>query len=181
MNAIQRPIRGSNTQGNSRSLKIANRLGASRVVSDSSRNVTWRLALDASPRGCRVPSTPQLLAESTGNLGRGLIPLAGEPLGTPHNYGADRLFVYIELKGNSDPLQSEAVTAIERAGHPVVRIGVKDVSSLGGEFSRWEIAVAGCRSRRGIRIGHVADLPWGSSIRCRPPIAEMGCARLARG
>lgn len=54
------------------------------------------------------------------------------------------------------------MTAIERAGHPVVRIGVKDVSSLGGEFFRWEIAVAGYRSRRGIRMGHVADLPWGT-------------------
>ena len=84
----------------------------------------------------------QLLAESTGKLGRGLIPVAGEPLATPERYGADRFFVHIQLEGQADAAQIDAVAALERAGHPVARIRVKDVWSLGGEFFRWEIAVA---------------------------------------
>jgi transaldolase / glucose-6-phosphate isomerase len=84
----------------------------------------------------------QLLAESTGKQGRGLIPLAGEPLGTPERYGADRFFAYLELDGKADPAQRQAVEALERAGHPVARICVKDIWHIGQEFFRWEIATA---------------------------------------
>jgi transaldolase/glucose-6-phosphate isomerase len=84
----------------------------------------------------------QLLAESTGKHGHGLIPLAGEPLATPDRYGRDRFFVYLELEGQAEPSQRQAVEAVERAGHPVARICVKDVWHLGQEFFRWEIAVA---------------------------------------
>ena len=84
----------------------------------------------------------QLLAESTGKLGRGLIPLAGEPLTTPQHYGGDRFFVYVELDGHADPSQREAMAAIEKAGHPVTRICVKDIWHIAQEFFRWEIAIA---------------------------------------
>jgi transaldolase/glucose-6-phosphate isomerase len=84
----------------------------------------------------------QLLAESTGKHGRGLIPLAGEPVTTPDRYGSDRFFAYLELEGKSDPSQRQAVDALERAGHPVARIGVKDIWHVGQEFFRWEIATA---------------------------------------
>jgi len=84
----------------------------------------------------------QLLAESTGKQGRGLIPLADETLTTPEHYGADRFFAYLELDGHSDPGQRQAVEALERAGHPVARIRVVDVSAIGQEFFRWEIATA---------------------------------------
>ena len=84
----------------------------------------------------------QLLAESTGKHGRGLIPLAGEPLTTPERYGSDRFFAYLELDGQIDPLQRKAVEALDLAGHPVVRISVKDVWHIGQEFFRWEIATA---------------------------------------
>ena len=84
----------------------------------------------------------QLLAESTGKQGRGLIPLAAEPLTTPDRYGGDRFFAYLELDGQCDPAQRRAVEALERAGHPVARICVKDVWHIGQEFFRWEIAVA---------------------------------------
>ena len=84
----------------------------------------------------------QLLAESTGKHGRGLIPLAGEPLTTPERYGSDRFFAYLELEGQVDPSQRQAVEALERAGHPVARISVKDVWHIGQEFFRWEIATA---------------------------------------
>ena len=84
----------------------------------------------------------QLLAESTGKQGRGLIPLAGEPLTAPERYGSDRFFAYLELDGQVDPSQRQAVEALERAGHPVARISVKDVWHIGQEFFRWEIATA---------------------------------------
>jgi len=84
----------------------------------------------------------QLLAESTGKQGRGLIPLSDEPLTTPEHYGDDRFFAYLELEGFADPSQRQAVDALSRAGHPVARIGVKDIWHIGQEFFRWEIATA---------------------------------------
>jgi transaldolase / glucose-6-phosphate isomerase len=84
----------------------------------------------------------QLLAESTGKHGHGLIPLAAEPLAMPGHYGSDRFFAYLELDGHGDPSQREAVAALERAGQPVARIVVKDIWHIGQEFFRWEIATA---------------------------------------
>jgi len=92
----------------------------------------------------------QLLAESTGKRERGLIPLAGEPLATPEHYGSDRFFAYLELDGQFDPSQRRAVEALERAGHPVARIRVKDIWHIGQEFFRWEIATAVAGSIMGI-------------------------------
>jgi transaldolase/glucose-6-phosphate isomerase len=84
----------------------------------------------------------QLLAESTGKRGRGLIPLAGEPLATPECYGSDRFFAYLELDGSAGLSQRQAMDALEQAGHPVARIRVKDIWHIGQEFFRWEIATA---------------------------------------
>jgi transaldolase/glucose-6-phosphate isomerase len=84
----------------------------------------------------------QLLAESTGKHGRGLIPLAGEPPAIPERYGSDRFFTYLELEGRADLSQRQTVEALEWAGHPVARISVKDIWHIGQEFFRWEIATA---------------------------------------
>jgi transaldolase/glucose-6-phosphate isomerase len=84
----------------------------------------------------------QLLAESTGKQGRGLIPLAGEPLGPPEVYGADRVFIYLELESGADPDQRLAIETLKAAGHPVVTLVLKDLWSLGSEFFRWEMATA---------------------------------------
>jgi transaldolase/glucose-6-phosphate isomerase len=84
----------------------------------------------------------QLLAESTGKQGRGLIPLTGEPLTAAERYGKDRFFAYLELDGQADSSQRETVAALESAGHPVARINVKDIWHVGQEFFRWEIATA---------------------------------------
>ena len=92
----------------------------------------------------------QLMAESTGKQGKGLIPLADEPLTTPDRYGSDRFFAYLELEGKADPAQREAVNALAKAGHPVVRIVIKDVWDIGQEFFRWEIATAVAGSIIGI-------------------------------
>jgi transaldolase/glucose-6-phosphate isomerase len=84
----------------------------------------------------------QLLAESTGKDGKGLIPVDREPLGAPEAYGKDRLFVYVRLASKVDAKQEERVTALEAAGQPVVRIEIEDAYDLGAEFFRWEFATA---------------------------------------
>ncbi len=84
----------------------------------------------------------QLVAESTGKEGEGILPIAGEVLGRPDAYGNDRLFLYLRLATAPDAAQDEAVDALERAGHAVVRVGVDDVYAVGAELFRWEIATA---------------------------------------
>src|SRR6266446_5469805 len=92
----------------------------------------------------------QLLAESTGKLGRGIIPLDGEPMGAPAVYGSDRLFAYLRLASDQDSEHDQAVAALEQAGQPVVRITVADKMQLGQEFFRWEMATAVAGSILGI-------------------------------
>jgi transaldolase/glucose-6-phosphate isomerase len=84
----------------------------------------------------------QLLAESTGKQGRGVVPIDREPLGEPDAYGPDRLFIYVRLSSAADAAQDRAVEALEAAGHPVVRIELADLYDLGGEVFRWEFATA---------------------------------------
>ena len=83
----------------------------------------------------------QLIAESTGKDGKGLIPVDGEPLGRPEVYGDDRVFVRMRAAHRPDGLD-EQVQALEAAGHPVITIDVPDAYDLGAEFLRWEIATA---------------------------------------
>ena len=84
----------------------------------------------------------QLLAESTGKLGKGLIPVDSEPLGEIGAYGDDRVFAYLSLSGHLDPKREGLVKALEAAGHPVARITLASREMLAQEFFRWEIAVA---------------------------------------
>jgi transaldolase/glucose-6-phosphate isomerase len=84
----------------------------------------------------------QLLAESTGKEGKGVLPVSGEPLGLPSVYGEDRLFVHIRLKDQADKDLEDSVAALKAAGHPIVTISMDDLLDLGQEFFRWEIATA---------------------------------------
>ncbi|APH59184.1 bifunctional transaldolase/phosoglucose isomerase [Granulibacter bethesdensis] len=84
----------------------------------------------------------QLLAESTGKQGKGLIPVADEPRLDPTAYGNDRFFAYIALKDGEDAEQAAFVAALEKAGHPVARLTVPSTLHIGQEFFRWEIATA---------------------------------------
>lgn len=84
----------------------------------------------------------QLLAESTGKIGRGLIPVDREPLGSPGVYGHDRIFVYERYLPGPDVSQETALKALEHAGHTIVRLDVQDKYDLGQEMFRWEIATA---------------------------------------
>ncbi len=82
----------------------------------------------------------QLLAESLGKDGTGLVPVADEPLGAPNVYGDDRIFVSIVLEG--DTTHDAALAKLADAGHPVLRLTLKDSMDLGAEFFRWELATA---------------------------------------
>ncbi len=100
----------------------------------------------------------QLLAESTGKIGKGLIPVAGELPGAPPVYGNDRVFVYLRLESAPDAAQDKSVAALESAGQPVVRIAVGEPYNIGEEFFRWEIATAVAGSIIGIHPFNQPDV-----------------------
>lgn len=83
----------------------------------------------------------QLLAESTGKEGKGLVPVTGEPAGGPDDYGADRVFVNISF-GMEDEKRSGMLKALAEANQPVISLRLSDVYELGGEFLRWEVAAS---------------------------------------
>lgn len=82
----------------------------------------------------------QLIAESTGKDGRGILPVVGEPLGSPNVYRNDRLFVYLQLE--NDSTHESTLAALEEAGHPVIRLRLRDPYELGRQFFLWEMATA---------------------------------------
>ena len=92
----------------------------------------------------------QLIAESTGKEGTGIVPVAGEPLASPDRYGEDRLFVYLRLEGDDNALYDAALKALGDSGQPVVRLDLADVYDLGAEFFQWEMATAVAGSVLGI-------------------------------
>jgi transaldolase/glucose-6-phosphate isomerase len=100
----------------------------------------------------------QLIAESTGKVGKGIIPVDREPLAKPDTYGNDRVFAYLRLEGGANAAQDAAITALEAAGHPVVRITVDNIYNLGQEFFRWEIATAVAGSIIGINAFNQPDV-----------------------
>lgn len=100
----------------------------------------------------------QLLAESTGKVGKGIIPVDREALSTADVYGDDRVFVYVRLESGADPNQDAKVDAIEKAGHPVVRIALADIYDLGAEFFRWEVATAVAGAIIGINAFNQPDV-----------------------
>jgi len=100
----------------------------------------------------------QLIAESTGKLGKGIIPVDREALGAPEVYGNDRVFAYIHTEHAAESQHESKLAAIEKAGHPVVRISMADIYDLGAEFFRWEIATAIAGSILGINAFNQPDV-----------------------
>jgi transaldolase/glucose-6-phosphate isomerase len=100
----------------------------------------------------------QLIAESTGKIGKGIIPVDREKLAKPEAYGNDRVFAYLTLAGKANKAQDAAVAAIEKAGHPVARITLANSYALGQEFFRWEIATAVAGSIIGIDAFNQPDV-----------------------
>lgn len=84
----------------------------------------------------------QLLAESTGKEGTGLIPIAQEPVLRPRAYGIDRFFVYLKLKGDKNHRLDQAVQALVKAKQPIIQFNLRDRYDVGAEFFRWEFATA---------------------------------------
>jgi transaldolase / glucose-6-phosphate isomerase len=100
----------------------------------------------------------QLLAESTGKLGKGIIPVDREELGASEVYGKDRVFAYIHTEHATDVRQDAKVAALEEAGHAVLRIAMADIYDLGAEFFCWEIATAVAGSIIGINAFNQPDV-----------------------
>jgi transaldolase/glucose-6-phosphate isomerase len=92
----------------------------------------------------------QLIAESTGKEGKGLVPVAGEALGEPGVYGKDRLFVHLKLDSEAEGSDEQALNALEAVGHPVIKLSLHDKLDLGQEFFRWEVATATAGALLGI-------------------------------
>ena len=90
----------------------------------------------------------QLIAESIGKEGKGILPVVGEPVGAPNVYGDDRLFAYLRLA--EDGTHDAKIQVLEDAGHPVVRLHLDDLYDLGGQFFLWEMATVVAGSRLGI-------------------------------
>src|ERR1700712_2427960 len=100
----------------------------------------------------------QLIAESTGKDGKGLIPIDGETLGDVAQYGNDRFFIDIRTEGERDDAQDAKLSVLEQAGHPVVRIVMKSIEHIGQEFFRFEMAVAVAGSVLGINPFNQPDV-----------------------
>src|ERR1700687_38445 len=100
----------------------------------------------------------QLIAESTGKEGKGLIPIDGEPLGDPAVYGKDRFFIDLRTEGESDAAHDDKLAALEKAGHPVVRIVMKSIDHIGQEFFRFEMATAVAGAMLGINPFNQPDV-----------------------
>ncbi len=100
-----------------------------------------KLTLTTSPRVAPFADwVEQLVAESTGKEGTGIVPVVHEPLAGPSAYGEDRVFVDLSLPEDHD--RADALAALERAGQPVIRLGMRDLTDLGGQFALWELATA---------------------------------------
>jgi len=100
----------------------------------------------------------QLIAESTGKDGKGILPVADEPPASPKVYGADRFFVYLCLEGDEGGDLGSKVVALEAAGHPLIRIHLREKGDLGQEFFRWEVAVAAAGAVLGIHPFNQPDV-----------------------
>ncbi len=84
----------------------------------------------------------QLIAESTGKEGKGLVPVVGATVGKPHDYSTDRLFIYLRVKDDDNAETDAGLTMLQQAGQPCVTLHLDDVYAIGGEFFRWQYATA---------------------------------------
>jgi len=100
----------------------------------------------------------QLIAESTGKLGKGITPVDREAIGEPAVYGNDRIFAYLKLAGTADRSLDDKVAALAAAGHPVIAIEIGDLYEIFGQIFSWEIAVAVAGSVMGINPFNQPDV-----------------------
>jgi len=123
-------------------------LGA--VIGEAALGGRDKLTILTSPRLASFGDwAEQLVAESTGKAGLGVVPVVGEPIGNPASYGDDRLFVLITLVDDPDTQWRQLSAELERVGHPVIHLELSDALEIGAEFVRWEVATAAA----GIALG----------------------------
>jgi transaldolase / glucose-6-phosphate isomerase len=129
------------------------------VLGTAARNGRDKVTIITSPAISDLGAwLEQLLAESTGKQGKGIIPVDQEALGAPEVYGPDRVFAYLRLDSAPDAQQDAKLAALEQAGQVVVRIAIADIDRLGQEFFRWEIATAVAGSIIGINAFNQPDV-----------------------
>ena len=129
------------------------------ILGTAARNGRDKVTIIASPGISALGAwLEQLMAESTGKQGKGIVPIDREDIGPPEVYGTDRVFAYVRLETAPDKAQDAKVAALEQAGHPVVRIPLGDIYDLGQEFFRWEIATAVAGSVIGINAFNQPDV-----------------------
>jgi glucose-6-phosphate isomerase len=100
----------------------------------------------------------QLIAESTGKLGKGITPVDREAIAAPEFYGKDRVFAYVRLKNTKDASLDAKVAALEAAGHPVIHFEIEDLYEIFGQFFTWEVATAVAGSIMGINPFNQPDV-----------------------
>jgi glucose-6-phosphate isomerase len=118
-----------------------------------------KITIFTSPEICDLGAwLEQLIAESTGKLGKGITPVDREAIGAPQVYGNDRIFVYVKLAGTADSSLDAKVAAVEAAGHPVIHIEISDLYEVFGQFFTWEVATAVAGSVMGINPFNQPDV-----------------------
>lgn len=121
----------------------------------------------------------QLVAESTGKIGRGIVPVAGEPFAPVEEYGPDRCFVEIQDDTDPDPILAAHTARLAAAGFPVLRFGIPDRRSVGAEFFRWEVAVASAGSILGIDPFDQPDVELAKELARQAMAAPRGASALS--
>ncbi|NIQ39320.1 MAG: hypothetical protein GTN81_12110, partial [Proteobacteria bacterium] len=110
-----------------------------------------KITFVASPSIAAFPVwVEQLIAESTGKKDKGILPVVGEKLAEPDRYDKDRFFVYLRMDGDDNANLDARFDALEKVGHPVLRILLDEKEDLGAEFFRWEMATAAAGAVLGI-------------------------------
>jgi glucose-6-phosphate isomerase len=109
----------------------------------------------------------QLIAESTGKEGKGIIPISNEPMMQPENYGDDRLFVYVRLAADENHATDEAVNNLISSGQPAIVLQLKDTYDIGAEFFRWEFATAVAGAVLGIQPFDQPDVQKSKDVTAR--------------
>ena len=139
--AAAETARGRSKPGGEASESIGGQLGS--YIADNAKDGRDKLSIIAGETFASLGLwVEQLIAESTGKEGGGVVPVAGEPLLPPRAYGADRAFVFVGSKGAADRHLAAAVDGLREAGHPVFSAVVDDAYGIGGLFFDWEFATA---------------------------------------
>lgn len=136
---LHRLLEGANTLLKNEENEDSLRLGV--IMGELAKAGRDKLTFLASPAVAAFGDwMEQLVAESTGKEGKGILPVVGEPPGPPEVYGPDRLFVALSLA--ADPVPESLLDGLEKAGHPVVRLRLDDLYDLGEQILLWEMATA---------------------------------------